>query len=140
MADELDLKITKYLIDDAKLSIRDLAKLCNVSPGTVRNRLIVMEKNKEIIGYVTRFNGKKLGIDEAILGLDIMPEHYIDTLEKIKSIAFVKDLFSTSGDHSAIAVIFSGLEGKTINECISEIEKVDGVRTVYPSIVNNTIK
>jgi len=84
MVDEIDKKIIKYLSNNSKLSIRDLAKLCDVSPGTVRNRLIDMDKNKLIIGYNTRFQVKQLGFDKAIVGLDIMPEHYTETLEKLK--------------------------------------------------------
>uniref|UniRef100_UPI00307DE324 Lrp/AsnC family transcriptional regulator n=1 Tax=Ferroplasma sp. TaxID=2591003 RepID=UPI00307DE324 len=99
-----------------------------------------METNKEIIAYITRFQGKKLGMEEAILGLDIMPEQYTRTLEKLRELNFIKSLFSTSGDHSAIAIIISELYGKSMNECISEIEHTDGVRNVYPSIVNSTLK
>jgi Lrp/AsnC family transcriptional regulator for asnA, asnC and gidA len=140
MIDELDTEIVRYLVDNSKLSIRDLAKLCDVSPGTIRNHLQKMETNKEIIAYTTRFQGKMIGVGEAILGLDIMPERYTITLEKLKKLNFIKGLFSTSGDHSAIAIIISELYGKSMNDCISEIEHIDGVRNVYPSIVNNTLK
>ncbi len=140
MVDRLDMEIARYLLDNSKLSIRDLGKLCGVSPGTIRNRLQKMENDKEIIAYTTRFQVKKLGIDEAILGLDIMPEQYTKTLETLKDFIFVKSLFSTSGDHSAIAIIVSGLYGMDLNQCILEIENTSGVRNVYPSIVNSTLK
>ena len=140
MVDKLDTEIARYLIDNSKLSIRDLAKLCNVSPGTIRNHLQKMETDKQIIAYTTRLQGKRLGLEEAILGLDIMPEHYTKTLEELRKLNFIKSLFSTSGDHSAIAIVISKLYGKSLNECIAEIEATDGVRNVYPSIVNSTLK
>ncbi|MGE9811300.1 Lrp/AsnC family transcriptional regulator [Ferroplasma acidiphilum] len=140
MVDKLDTEIARYLIDNSKLSIRDLAKLCNVSPGTIRNHLQKMETNKQIIAYTTRLQGKRLGLEEAILGLDIMPEHYTKTLEELRKLTFIKSLFSTSGDHSAIAIVISKLYGKSLNECIAEIEATEGVRNVYPSIVNSTLK
>ncbi|ARD85541.1 Lrp/AsnC family transcriptional regulator [Ferroplasma acidiphilum] len=140
MVDKLDTEIARYLIDNSKLSIRDLAKLCNVSPGTIRNHLQKMETDKQIIAYTTRLQGKRLGLEEAILGLDIMPEHYTRTLEELRKLTFIKSLFSTSGDHSAIAIVISKLYGKSMNECIAEIEATEGVRNVYPSIVNSTLK
>jgi Lrp/AsnC family transcriptional regulator for asnA, asnC and gidA len=140
MVDKLDTEIARYLIDNSKLSIRDLAKLCNVSPGTIRNHLQKMETDKQIIAYTTRLQGKRLGLEEAILGLDILPEHYTRTLEELRKLTFIKSLFSTSGDHSAIAIVISKLYGKSLNECIAEIEATDGVRNVYPSIVNSTLK
>ena len=140
MVDKLDTEIARYLIDNSKLSIRDLAKLCNVSPGTIRNHLQKMETDKQIIAYTTRLQGKRLGLEEAILGLDIMPEHYTRTLEELRKLSFIKSLFSTSGDHSAIAIVISKLYGKSLNECIAEIEATEGVRNVYPSIVNSTLK
>ena len=140
MVDKLDTEIARYLIDNSKLSIRDLAKLCNVSPGTIRNHLQKMETDKQIIAYTTRLQGKRLGLEEAILGLDIMPEHYTKTLEELRKLTFIKSLFSTSGDHSAIAIVISKLYGKSLNECIAEIEATEGVRNVYPSIVNSTLK
>ena len=85
MVDKLDTEIARYLIDNSKLSIRDLAKLCNVSPGTIRNHLQKMETDKQIIAYTTRLQGKRLGLEEAILGLDIMPEHYTRTLEELRN-------------------------------------------------------
>ena len=140
MVDKLDTEIARYLIDNSKLSIRDLAKLCNVSPGTIRNHLQKMETDRQIIAYTTRLQGKRLGLEEAILGLDIMPEHYTRTLEELRKLTFIKSLFSTSGDHSAIAIVISKLYGKSLNECIAEIEATEGVRNVYPSIVNSTLK
>ena len=140
MVDKLDTEIARYLIDNSKLSIRNLAKLCNVSPGTIRNHLQKMETDKQIIAYTTRLQGKRLGLEEAILGLDIMPEHYTKTLEELRKLTFIKSLFSTSGDHSAIAIVISKLYGKSLNECIAEIEATEGVRNVYPSIVNSTLK
>jgi len=140
MVDKLDTEIARYLIDNSKLSIRDLAKLCNVSPGTIRNHLQKMETDKQIIAYTTRLQGKRLGLEEAILGLDILPEHYTKTLEELRKLTFIKSLFSTSGDHSAIAIVISKLYGKSLNECIAEIEATEGVRNVYPSIVNSTLK
>ena len=69
-----------------------------------------------------------------------MPEHYTKTLEELRKLTFIKSLFSTSVDHSAIAIVISQLYGKSLNECIAEIEATEGVRNVYPSIVNSTLK
>ena len=104
MVDKLDTEIARYLIDNSKLSIRDLAKLCNVSPGTIRNHLQKMETDKQIIAYTTRLQGKRLGLEEAILGLDIMPEHYTRTLEELRKLTFSSECRKMA-DRMALAAI-----------------------------------
>ncbi|AAT42961.1 Lrp/AsnC family transcriptional regulator [Picrophilus oshimae] len=136
--DDLDLKIIREIRNNGKASIREIARRCSVSPGTVRNRIIEMEKEHIIIGFKARLQGKKIGMEEAILGLDVSPEHYFETLESIKNLNFISEVYSTSGDHSAIAII--ECNENEMNKCISQILKINGVRNVYPSLVNTVIK
>jgi len=136
--DDLDLKIVKVLSENCKISFRELAKMLNVSAGTVRNRLIFLEKEGIIVGCNGRFNYKKLGLSEIIVGFDIFPEQYVNTLQRIKELDFVKELYSTSGDHSAIAVVICN--ENEIYDYIRKMEKIEGVRKVYPAIVNSVIK
>ena len=49
MVDKLDTEIARYLIDNSKLSIRDLAKLCNVSPGTTKENGLSYSAIPEIL-------------------------------------------------------------------------------------------
>ncbi|KJE48844.1 MULTISPECIES: Lrp/AsnC family transcriptional regulator [Acidiplasma] len=136
--DELDIKIVKAISENSKLSIRDLAKLCGVSPGTIHNRLMEMEKSKGIISYTARINYRKFNMEDAIIGFDITPETYIKTVEEIKKLNFVVQLYTTTGDHGAIAYIICN-ENET-SQCVRALEKIQGVRNVYPSLIQNILK
>lgn len=54
--DELDLKLIYLLIDDARLSISELADRLGVSRPTVRARLEKLEKEGVIQGYTIKLN------------------------------------------------------------------------------------
>ncbi len=97
-----------------------------------------MEREGIIVKCRGKFNYKKLGLSEVIVGLDISPEQYVNTLQKIKEVDYVKELYSTSGDHSAIAIIICG--ENEVYEYIRRMERIEGVRKVYPAIVNSVIK
>jgi Lrp/AsnC family transcriptional regulator for asnA, asnC and gidA len=138
MVDELDIKIINALNDNPDYSIDRLAKTLGVSKGTIRNRIIKMKEDQILIGSCLKVKWRSIGMDEVYLGLDIMPDLFLKVLDTIKAFDFVKSLYSTSGDHSAIAYIVA--KSEKINENISQIEKVQGVNKVYPAFVTNIIK
>ncbi|MEM0123429.1 MAG: Lrp/AsnC family transcriptional regulator [Conexivisphaerales archaeon] len=138
MVDELDIKIIVAMDNDPNASIEQVAKFAGVSKGTVRNRIMKLKKEQIVIGNGLKVKWRALGMDEVYLGLDIMPELYLKVLDSVKEFDFVKKLFSTSGDHSAIAYIVA--ESSKINDYISKIDGINGVKKTYPAFVTNIIK
>ncbi|MEM3252917.1 MAG: hypothetical protein QXG73_01685 [Candidatus Micrarchaeaceae archaeon] len=136
MTDALDLKIVETLFHDRKPS--RIAKLCGISKGTLRNRLKAMTKSGLLLGYEPRARFKQLGMEDVFVGLDIAPESYMDTLETLKRLDFVKELYLTSGDHSAIARII--VRRDELAQRLKEIEGTNGVRHAYPAVVNEIAK
>jgi len=61
--DNIDLEILKYLANNARIKMIDLAKKLNVSITVVRYRLKQLEKNKVILGYKYALNPKLLGYE-----------------------------------------------------------------------------
>ena len=102
-----DLAIISFLSNMKKLSVSSIASESGVSKGTVRNRINFMSKNGILIGYKARLRYNLIGMSEAIVGLEIAPEGYIQAVEALKSNNNIKELYTTSGDHSAIAIIVS---------------------------------
>jgi DNA-binding Lrp family transcriptional regulator len=58
---ETDVKILKNLLDDARLSSRQIAKNVGVSVGTVLSRIKKMEDEGLIKGYTVTLDHEKLG-------------------------------------------------------------------------------
>jgi len=61
--DALDRKILMLLSEDSRASYREIAKRCNVSPGTVLSRVKRMEEAGIIVGYTTVLDHEKLGYE-----------------------------------------------------------------------------
>jgi Transcriptional regulators len=97
-----------------------------------------LKNSKVVIGYKARARLKQIGMDEALVGIDILPEKYLDVISKLRDTESVKELYRTSGDHSAIALMVA--DSESIESEISKLKSIDGVRNVYPSFVQETVK
>ena len=138
MVNIIDKKIIDLLNKNGRMSAMDMAKTLNVSKGTVRNKLIGLYKENVIFGYNARVRYKMLGMDEAIVGFEIAPEFYTKALAAIKALEFVKEVYRTSGDHSAMARVVS--DADEIDKHIESLEGIEGIKKVYPSFIQEIIK
>ena len=89
--DELDKKIIKILLENAKLSFQDISEKLGVSKATIGNRLKNLEKSV-IIDYRARVDFNLLSMDDVIVGFDIMPEKYMDAINELSKLDFVFEL------------------------------------------------
>ncbi len=138
MYNSIDSKIIDMLMGNARTPISSMAKKLSVSKGTVRNRLINLSRSRTIVGFKARVRFKQLGMEEVLVGFDIAPEHYMKVLNALKRRDFVQEVYRTSGDHSAMALIVSDNKGAEAR--LNELERIDGVRHVYPSFIQETVK
>jgi Lrp/AsnC family transcriptional regulator for asnA, asnC and gidA len=138
MAKNIDKMLISKLIEDSDTPIAKLAQALGVSRGTVRNRLTSLKSSKVLIGYKARARLKQLGMDEALVGIDILPEKYLDVISRLRDTESVKELYRTSGDHSAIVLMVA--DSGAIESEISKLKGIEGVHNVYPSFVQETVK
>lgn len=138
MIDKIDLKIIKLLNNNGRYTIREMSTLCNVTEGTIRNRLEELKKDNIIIGYKARIRFSTAGLTEVILGFSIDPQHYVKAVDTIVKNEEVTEVYRTSGDHSVIAVL-NGKPG-SIDKTIKELESIEGVDAVYPAFVQDIVK
>jgi DNA-binding Lrp family transcriptional regulator len=61
--DEIDLKILRQVLKDARMSYRKIADEIDVSPPTVLSRVQKLEKDKIIKSYRAMIDHEKLGYD-----------------------------------------------------------------------------
>ena len=138
MINMIDKKIIDLLGKNGRMSAIEMSKVLKVSKGTVRNRLIGLYKENIILGYNARIRYKMLGMDEALVGFEIAPESYMKALTAIKGLDFVKEVYRTSGDHAAMALVIANTD--QMDKIIEDLQAIDGVRKVYPSFVQEIIK
>ena len=83
--DEIDIKILRKLISDARLSYRNIAEQIGVSPPTVLARVEKLEKNKIIKSYSALLDHEKLGYDlTAIIEVTAIKNKVVE-VEKVLS-------------------------------------------------------
>ena len=138
MLDATNEKIIKMIESDAKQTNEQIAKVLGLSEGAVRKRIKKLEEEKVIIGYKARIKHSLIGKTTIIIGFDIAPEYFNSAIEAIKSKEEALEVYSTTGDHTAIAVAVT--DSEKARQFVSSLEKIKGVRHVYPAFVQETIK
>ena len=138
MLDKIDLKIMNILENNSRISIKNIAKECNLNQGTIRNRIERLKKNGVILGYKARIKYDTIGMEEVILGINIAPEYFIQVMKELKSNPYINELYKTSGDHSAVAMIVATHD--RMDELLPKIQKIEGIINIYPAFIQGTVK
>ncbi|HJU58282.1 MAG TPA: Lrp/AsnC family transcriptional regulator [Nitrososphaeraceae archaeon] len=94
--DEIDIKILRKLISDARLSYRNIAEQIGVSPPTVLARVEKLEKNKIIKSYSALLDHEKLGYDlTAIIEVTAIKNKVVEVekvLSKYENVCAIYDI------------------------------------------------
>lgn len=97
--DETDLSIIELLKDNARLSIRDIAKKLQLRPSTVHVRLTKLKENNVIEKYTLKLNNAAVG--EAFIVFI-----FIATEQLIPNTAFkdvhIKEVFGITGEYDLV--------------------------------------
>jgi Lrp/AsnC family transcriptional regulator for asnA, asnC and gidA len=132
--DEVDVKILKALLKDARTSFADIAKDCGMSTNSIRIRFERLKKAGIIKGAITQINPKSLGYNcIALLGIQVDPtkeKSVYNFLEKTPNLILNSQLIGRY-DITSIAAI------KSVDDLGHIIKVVSGnphVRKVETSI------
>ena len=138
--DEIDRKILKLLLQDARFSYREIARQTKLSTTTVIERLRKLRTNGVITGYSVNLDSKKLGFGLTaiieIVGRKLM---LLKTVEKMKQLPNVYAIYHTTGDVDVIVVA----KFQTIDELQSFLGNLYQIMEIQRSetrIVLSTIK
>ncbi|MCS7130604.1 MAG: Lrp/AsnC family transcriptional regulator [Archaeoglobaceae archaeon] len=137
--DEKDLEILFTLLKNAKIPKSKIAEKLGVTETAVRKRIEKLEAQKILVGYQAILNFKKAGLFFSFTGLDVEPERLWSTLNILKEMEEIYNVYLTSGDHTILAEIVSESLEK-LNEIHERISKIEGVKRVCPAIVLEVVK
>lgn len=138
--DEKDLKILDYLFENARIPFTKIAANMGVSEATVRKHIKALENKKVILGYTAKIDPAKLGFKSvAQIGIDTLPEKYLDIVRDLTSRSDVRSVFTTTGDHM-IMIEFWAKDSKDLMEFTNKLQEMDGVTKICPAIVLETLK
>jgi Lrp/AsnC family transcriptional regulator for asnA, asnC and gidA len=135
-----NLELLRKLKENARLSYVELARHFGVSETAIRKRVRKLEEGGVIIKYTVQVNPKKIGFEiDALIGVDTLPEKYIQTLESLTQMEEVMTLCSSSGDHMIMVECWFQ-NSKELARFIKMLEKMDGVTKICPAIITEKIK
>ncbi|MEM2214053.1 MAG: Lrp/AsnC family transcriptional regulator [Candidatus Nezhaarchaeales archaeon] len=103
--DEIDKAILRELVNDARISFREIAKRIGVSTATVASRVKRMEEEGVIKGYTTVVDAEKLGYDvAALIEVVISKGKVVDIEDEIAKIPNVQAVYDVTGQSDAIII------------------------------------
>jgi Lrp/AsnC family transcriptional regulator, regulator for asnA, asnC and gidA len=128
--DEIDLKILRILIEDAKASYGEIGEKVFLSPGAVHTRVKKMETTGIITGSSISVDTKKLGWDiAAFLGIYLeKSEQYDDVAAQLKIIPEIVSINYTTGNYSIFVKLMCRDTAHLRNVLHDKIQKVQGIQ------------
>jgi DNA-binding Lrp family transcriptional regulator len=138
--DVKDQKILNILVDNARLSYREIAKKVGVSVVTVLKRVKALEQKGMIQGYTARLDYEKLGYDvHVLIKMRIGKGKLFDVEKKIASHANVFAVYDITGQDDAL-IIAKFKNMRSMDAFLKKIQKFDFVERTETQLILNTIK
>ena len=138
--DKLDLNIIQILSKNSRTPFMQIARKLKVSESTIRKRVSNLEKKEVIKKYSLVVDANKIGFENtALIGIDVLPEKYLDVAKKLKEFDEVKFAASTTGDHMFMLEVLTKNDDD-LRYVSEKLKNVDGVTRICPAIIKNTLK
>jgi len=136
--DHKDLSIISLLKENARLSIRDIAKKTGIRPSTVHQRITNLKKNLVIEKFTLKLNNKALGENFiAVIFMKTKPATILDS--KIINNKHVKEVFGVTGEYDLFMKLkFDGVE--EFNDYIIKLRKEQQIESTLTMVVTANLK
>ncbi len=138
--DKTDIKITNTLIDNARLSLREIAKKSGISVATAMNRLRRLESEKIIQGYAASIDYEKAGFDiEVMIDVRISKGKLLEVEAKIASHPNIFAVYDTTGSFDC--VILARFHGRRqMDAFLKKVQTYEFVERTETRLILHTIK
>lgn len=126
--DELDRNIIGLLGADARMSVATLSRRLKVARSTIQARLERLETSGVIAGYTLKLGeGAREGRLRASVLLTIEPRSQAAVLTRLKSIAEIERVFTTSGRFDFLVQVACP-NTQVLDQVLDQIGAMTGVR------------
>lgn len=137
--DDTDRAILNVLLENSRLSYRQIAKKVKVSVATVMNRVKRLEK-KAIKGYSALLDYEEIGYDiKVIIQVKVAKGKLFEVEKKIASHNNVQAVYDTTGNFDVV-IIANFKNRRSMDTFLKKIQTLDFVEGTSTSLVLNTIK
>ncbi len=128
--DQIDLKIIKMLQEDARVSLKDIAKEVFLSSPAVSARIENLVENGYIEGFHARISAEKMGYHvKAFINLEVSPVDKPEFYPYIKECKNVVECNCVTGDYSMLMeVLFPNTD--ELDQFIGELQRFGRTKTL----------
>jgi Lrp/AsnC family transcriptional regulator, regulator for asnA, asnC and gidA len=138
--EDADKKILNVLVENSRLSYRQIAKKVGVSVATVMHHVKRLEKEKIIKGYTLSLDYDKLGFDvQVIVDLRISKGKLYQVENKIAIHPNVFAIYDNTGPFDA-TIVAKFKSRKAMDNFLKEIQSFDFVERTETKLILSTIK
>jgi len=138
--DEKDKKILNVLMENSRLSYRQIAKRLKISAATVMHRINNLEKEGIIKKYTTEVDYDKLGYDiPVIIELRILKGKLFEIEKRMAKNHNVSIVYDTTGELDA-TLIARFKTRRAMDTFLKEIQTYDFIQRTNTKLILNTIK
>ncbi len=140
MNSDKDKIILNILLENSRLSCREIAKKAGFSVVTVINRIKEMEHNNIIKGYTSELDYEKLGYDvQAIISLRISKGKLFEVEKKIAKLPGVFAVYDITGNFDSL-IIAKFKSRRSLDSFLKKVQSYDFVERTETMLVLNTIR
>jgi len=103
--DEVDVKILRELVNDARLSYNEIARRIGIAVGTVATRINNLEKQGVIKGYSTIVDAEKVGYDVvAVIEVTVSRGKITEVEEEVAKNPNVYAVYDVTGPSDVVLI------------------------------------
>ena len=140
MLDEIDFKILRELLSNARLSCRQIAKRVGVTTGTVLSRMRRMEREGIIRGYSAILDHEKLGYELTVVTEVVVSKGRLIEMEReIAQHPSVCSVYDVTGQTDAI-IIAKFKNRRELSNFTKTLLALPYVERTNTHVVLNTVK
>lgn len=138
--DEIDKKLLNILLDDSKLSLRNIAKKIHVSAATVMGRIRRLEKEGCIKKYSVCLDYELLGFDiDVLIDIKISKGKLFELEKKLAKSPNVFAVYDCTGEFDAV-ILARFRSRRAMDTFLKKIQKYDFIQQTNTRLILNTIK
>ncbi len=137
--DAVDKELVAILRSDARASISKLAKMLQVSRGTVQNRLDRLTSTGAILGFTIRAHDElETDIVKAVMLIEVVGKSTTQVINKLRGIPQLEKMHTTNGAWDLVAEIrTSNLQ--EFDSVLRDVRTIDGVLNSETSILLSSV-
>ena len=129
--DDKDLQIIEILSSNARISLRDIKKIVNLSPSSIRNRMEHLVEIGVIKRYTVDIDYRKMGFDiQVLVQITTRPGTSRDLYSQLLKYEQVSEVLRTAGPANFILRVRVKDIADLTRFITGELERLEGVQRI----------